>query len=133
MPVRLPQMNPKERTVLVFLIAVALAGAAVSAWHHHRLQRNLEIIQSAIHAPQPAPDSTQSAVRNPQSAALIDLNTASAGEFDLLPGIGPALAQRIIEYRTAHGGFKAVDELRQVSGIGPKKLEAIKDRVTVSH
>jgi competence protein ComEA len=61
----------------------------------------------------------------------MDLNTASASELDLLPGIGPALAQRIIEYRGKHGGFKTIEELKQVPGIGPKKLEAIRDRVTV--
>jgi competence protein ComEA len=140
-------MNSKERTVLVFLIAVMLAGAGVSAWHHHQVQKNLKIIQSAVRtrqsaldsaqsavrSPQSALDSAQSAVRSPQSAVLVDLNTATASELDLLPGIGPALAQRIIEYRSKHNGFKTVDELRQVSGIGPKKFEAIKDRVTVSH
>lgn len=132
-------MNSKERTVLIFLIAVTLAGAGVSAWRHRRLQKNLEIIQSAIHAPQSALDSSQSALPRPLApgprpqAALLDLNTATASELDLLPGIGPALAQRIIEYRTSHRGFRTVDELRQVSGIGPKKLAAIKDRVTVSH
>jgi competence protein ComEA len=126
-------MNSKERTVLVFLIAVMLAGAGVSAWHHHQVQKNLKIIQSAVRTRQSALDSAQSAVRSPQSAVLVDLNTATASELDLLPGIGPALAQRIIEYRSKHNGFKTVDELRQVSGIGPKKFEAIKDRVTVSH
>ncbi len=130
-------MNSKERTVLVFLIAVMLAGAGVSAWHHHQVQKNLRaaraaMIEDSTARAQSALDTAQSAVRSLQSAVLIDLNAASASELDLLPGIGPALAQRIIEYRSRHNGFKTIDELRQVSGIGPKKLEAIKDRVTVN-
>jgi comEA protein len=132
-------MNTKERTVLVFLIAVMLAGAGVSAYRHNRVQKNLRIIQSAartsqsaLDSAQSAPRSSQSAVRSPQSAVRVDLNTASATELDLLPGIGPALAQRIIEYRSKHNGFKNIGELRQVPGIGPKKFEALKDRVTVN-
>jgi comEA protein len=130
-------MNSKERTVLVFLIAVMLAGAGVSAWHHHRVQKNIRaaraaIVEDSTARAQSALETAQSAVRISQSAVLIDLNTASASELDLLPGIGPALAQRIIEYRNRRNGFKTVGELLQVSGIGPKKLEAIKDRVTVN-
>lgn len=53
---------------------------------------------------------------------LIDLNTASAAELDLLPGIGPALAARIIEDRAAHGPFRSLDDLDRVSGIGPKTV-----------
>jgi competence protein ComEA len=129
-------MNTKERTVLVFLIAVMLAGAGVSAWHHHQVQKNLRaarvaIVEDSTARARSALDTAQSAGGTSQSAVLIDLNTASASELDLLPGIGPTLAQRIIEYRDRHNGFKTIDELRQVSGIGPKKLEAIKDRVTV--
>jgi competence protein ComEA len=61
----------------------------------------------------------------------INLNTASLSELDTLPGIGPALAQRIIDYRSAHGGFRSVDELRQVSGIGDSRFAELKDLVTV--
>ncbi|GAA1702312.1 hypothetical protein GCM10009792_23210 [Microcella alkalica] len=63
--------------------------------------------------------------------ALVDLNTADAAALDALPGIGPAIAGRIIEWREQNGPFRAVDELLAVSGIGEKTLSEFRDRVTV--
>jgi len=65
------------------------------------------------------------------AGAPINLNSATEADLETLPGIGPALAQRIIDYRTQHGGFHSVDELRNVSGIGDAKFAEIKDLVTV--
>jgi competence protein ComEA len=62
----------------------------------------------------------------------LDLNTATAEDLDALPGIGPVLAKRIVDYRAAHGPFKKIDDLEQVSGIGPKKLEKIKPFLIIS-
>ena len=56
----------------------------------------------------------------------LDLNKATREDLEALPGIGPVLAGRILAYREAHGPFRRVEELEQVSGIGPKKLELIK-------
>jgi competence protein ComEA len=56
----------------------------------------------------------------------IDLNQATAEDLDAIPGIGPALAQRIVDYRKAHGPFKQVEDLREVSGIGPENLQKLK-------
>ena len=64
-------------------------------------------------------------------AGLINLNTATAGQLDSLPGIGPVLAQRVLDWRTEHGRFVSVDQLRQVSGIGEAKFADLRALVTV--
>ncbi|MDT7041278.1 helix-hairpin-helix domain-containing protein [Candidatus Nitronereus thalassa] len=61
----------------------------------------------------------------------IDLNLSTAQELESLPGVGPTLAERIIEYRTKLGGFSSINSLEQVKGIGPKKLQVISPLVTV--
>ncbi|MEV6637111.1 ComEA family DNA-binding protein [Actinoplanes sp. NPDC051470] len=61
----------------------------------------------------------------------LNLNTATVADLDTLPGVGPVLAQRILEARDAQGGFKAVGDLRKVSGIGSSRFEQLKDLVTV--
>ncbi len=61
----------------------------------------------------------------------ININRASVDELETLPGIGRVLAERIVEYRQRNGGFQSVDELLEVRGIGPKKLEDIRPLATV--
>lgn len=62
---------------------------------------------------------------------MVNINTASLEELDKLPGIGPSIAQQIIDYRTEHGAFNNIYELINISGIGEKKLAAILDYITV--
>lgn len=61
----------------------------------------------------------------------VNINTANQSELDSLPGIGPSIAQKIIDYREENGNFKTIEELQNVKGIGDSKYEEIKDRVTV--
>jgi competence protein ComEA len=75
-------------------------------------------------------DSAVAASMNEESGR-INLNTASRRELEELPGIGPTLAERIVTYRERKGGFRSVEELKQVSGIGPKKFEEIRDLVEI--
>ncbi|MEO3744916.1 ComEA family DNA-binding protein [Plantactinospora sp. B5E13] len=64
-------------------------------------------------------------------AEKVNLNTATAAQLDALPGVGPVLAQRIVDHRERSGGFRAVGDLRQVTGIGDARYEDLKDLVTV--
>ncbi|MFH8494603.1 helix-hairpin-helix domain-containing protein [Streptomyces coeruleorubidus] len=61
--------------------------------------------------------------------APVSLNTATADQLDTLPGVGPVLAQHIIDYRTQHGGFRSVDELREVNGIGERRFADLRNLV----
>jgi comEA protein len=70
--------------------------------------------------------STMSGAQLMTLGLLIDLNRASAEDLDAIPGLGPALAQRIVDYRKAHGPFKQVEDLRAVSGVGSENLQKLK-------
>lgn len=65
------------------------------------------------------------------SSTLISLNQASSSQLEDLPGVGPALAGRIVDWRTANGGFKAKEDLLNVAGIGDKLFASVKDLVTL--
>lgn len=65
------------------------------------------------------------------AGGLLDLNLATVDDFDGLPGIGPVLAQRILDWRTEHGRFASVDQLQEVSGIGASKYASLKSKVRV--
>ena len=63
--------------------------------------------------------------------ALLNLNRSSAYELEGLPGVGPKLAERIVDWREANGGFNSIDQLRQVGGIGDKLFAGVKDLVKI--
>jgi len=67
----------------------------------------------------------------PAPKAKININTASAAELETLPRIGPAVAQRIIDFRTKNGAFKRIEDIMKVQGIGEKIYQNIKDLITV--
>ena len=61
----------------------------------------------------------------------VNINTASAEELDTLPGIGPAMAQRIIEFRETEGAFTSIEDIKKVKGIGEAKFEKMKDKICI--
>jgi len=80
--------------------------------------------------PPPMPPPMPTSPSLPTSAPeKIDINTADAQELDTLPRIGPAIAERIVEYRRARGPFQKIEDLLDVPGIGPATFEAIRDRI----
>lgn len=82
---------------------------------------------ASFFAPQSEPRPTSKSPSSKQPpAAGVSVNTATLEELDTLPGVGPVTAQRIIEHREMSGGFRTVDELLAVKGIGPKKLEQMR-------
>ena len=119
-------MNRRERAVLLLVTAAFLVGIGVSYCKHNVLRRQMAlnpiaVIQGAAGC---LPDSVG-------ASTPIDLNQATPRMLDGLPGIGPVLAGKIVEYRQRKGGFRSVSELRAVSGIGEKRYAALKDLVTV--
>lgn len=87
-------------------------------------------VKPAPVAPLPGRPAPAAPTRAP--VGLLDLNRATEQDFEALPGIGPTLARRIMEYRQSVGAFHSLDELREVKGIGQKKFERIRPLVTVT-
>jgi competence protein ComEA len=89
------------------------------------------VVDSAI-TPAGVSESHRASKRVSNRPQPVDLNRATAADFDQLPGVGPVLAKRMVDYRKSVGRFYAVEDLRGVKGIGKKKLEQLKPFVTVT-
>jgi len=74
---------------------------------------------------------TESSSSTTSVSGVVNINSATAEQLDSLPGIGPAYADRIIQYRQANNGFKTISQLQEVPGIGPKTLEKLSGLITI--
>ncbi|NGM15543.1 ComEA family DNA-binding protein [Verrucosispora sp. CWR15] len=111
----------------------ALPGVDVALLNPARRVSDGELILVGVPAPSGAagPGAGPLPGGGPGTGGRVNLNTATSAQLETLPGVGPVLAQRIIEYRDQHGGFRSVGDLRQVTGIGDARYEQLKDLVTV--
>ena len=114
-------LTRQEKQVLLFVGAVVLAGIAIQ--YFQKINPRFKVVLPPVVAAQRTATTIIDKKVNP--------NKANSEELIRLPGIGPALAENIIEYRNSHGGFKSLEELEKVKGLGPKKLERLKDYLEV--
>ena len=127
-----------ERRALFFLAAVALLGAGTRAWRGKAVPVDTTAITLQLEAIDAAQvrsagrRSRKPAASNPQPATEVNLDTASAAEIEKLPGIGPALAERIIKDRESNGPFGCLAALDRVKGVGPALLARIDSLATFS-
>lgn len=119
----------KKPTALLVVLTCVFA-AFLAGFHAGRAQNRspVHIYQAVSTAPE-----TQAPTEETGPVVIwpLNINTVTAEELELLPGIGPVLAQRIVDYRNSHGGYRAVEELLQVKGIGDSRLKDILDLITV--
>lgn len=104
--------------------AIDAAGGPLEEADIHRLNlAEILIDGKKVHVPSCREEGSQ-------KNSLVNINTATAKELETLPNIGPARAQKIIEYRETHGPFTSIEEITKVSTIGPKIFDSIKDLIT---
>jgi competence protein ComEA len=135
--------GPAKWAAVAVLGSASIFGMAWSAVTRAPVSATPAAASRLMTAPSPAEPAAlsesaeESTAADPPSATLapasrrIDLNKATAAELELLPGIGPALASRIIDHRRTSGPFRSVDELDEVKGIGPRTLEKLRPLVKV--
>ena len=125
----------KEQNVLLFLSVSYLAGGAIKLYQDHWQPMPVpprESIFKEASGPQVMTVSASGANSGGNEAFFtISLNTATQADLERIPGVGAVTALRILSYRDKNGGFRTVDELLNVKGIGPKKMQKIRPYITI--
>jgi competence protein ComEA len=103
---------------------VAAMGMTLLVWQDHRMPLQL--------AQRSSPAESAGWERRLADARIVDLNTADVSELERLPGVGPALARRIVAHRQAHGRFNRPEALTDVRGIGPQTYQALQEYLQVA-
>ena len=117
-------LNAAERRGALVVLLLLAIGAGHDLWRARRPHAVAAVASDSALA-------TDSLTRSP-AGPVVDLNHAGVAELDALPGIGPVLARRILEHRQHSGPFRRVEELRAVRGVGPRLLERLRKRVSVT-
>ena len=133
---RLPSFNPREIKAIFFILVALSIGGAITLYENYHSDFALELLgnrDKALSIPVDSIKETKNSTKilSQKLKEKININTASAQELELIPGIGPVLSQRILKYRKDIGRFQSIEELKKISGIGEKRFEQIKDYVTV--
>lgn len=125
--------TPQESRILLFLVATLLLGSAISLYRHYRLHVASELSVNSLDVI-PGSDASDSSEVEKDVELLnekLNINTATSQELQLLPGIGPQLARRIVAHRQTHGLFSSPSQITEVRGIGEKTLQRITGLITV--
>ncbi len=131
-------LSRREAAGVIMLAGVALVGGIFKYWRDYTTP--VSILLPARYSETSSPEreaapgdrqDTPATARRQTTDDKINLNTATREEIELLPGIGPVLAQRIIEYRRQNGSFRVTEEVMNVSGIGPERYDALRELVTL--
>ncbi len=127
------ELNNGDRIIDILVMAGGLGVNADREWVEKNLNQAEKLVDGQkIYIPKVGEEiKIDNKVLGISESKIIRLNTATIEDLDKLTGIGPAIAGRIIDYRTKNGGFKDINELKLVSGIGDKLFEKIKDEIAL--
>lgn len=141
--------TPQERKALLFLVMVLVLGSGITLYKKYHsdfapeliLKPKAKVVESNLSQPDlnlvadtstALPKETSPPMIPAEKIRQVNLNSATQEELESLPSIGPVLAKRIIEYRNLKGGFKSIEEVKQVHGIGNKIFGKIKNYITTN-
>lgn len=121
--------TPQETKALIFLLSALLLGSGIALYKrtHPQFAPELIVEKKEVQA-EPWP---QSLLNKEREKNKIDLNQATTDELQLIPGLGPTLSKRIVEYRENHGQFQKIEDIMQVQGIGLKTFQKLQNYITV--